>query len=269
VNDNFSTASLGIGWIRVGNPCGWNGIQPSPGTFNWSACDNEILTETSKAQLVLILGYTPSWSGNGVVPNVSDWTTFVRAAVTRYRAAPYNVHYYEIWNEPTQAAGFFGGTDQQYVDVILNPAAPIVRAAGGHVVGPAWPISNSISELISTLNYHNAIQSVDYISIHYNSSLSDWQQLHSAFPAVGIWQTEFGYTNQTGFLTNNYKAFLTFAIQSGWGTTNTDPNAYKMFWWPIDGSGGLESNSSLTESGQELVNLVNLFGSKPITLPLP
>jgi hypothetical protein len=123
--------------------------------------------------------------------------------------------------------------------------------------------------LISTLNYDDGISSVDYLSIHYDSSSSDWQELHTAFPALGIWQTEFGYSTQSGYLTSNYNAFLTFALQSGWGTTNTDPNAYKMFWWPDSGTGGLENSSGLTEAGQELVNLVNLYGNSPLNLPLP
>jgi hypothetical protein len=271
VNDGFTSTALGIGWVRGNNACTWPTVEPSSGTFDFSTCDTWVEGINQKgAQIVMILEYTPSWSGGGSgIPSVSDWTTFVQTMVTRYSAAPFNVHYYEVWNEPTQAAGFWSGTDQQYVDILLNPAAPIIRAAGGYVVAPAWPISNSISELISLLNYDDAIVSVDYISIHYVSNSSSWQQLHTAFPTLGIWQTEFGYSTQSGFLTSNYNDFLTFALQSGWGTTNIDPNAYKMFWWPDSGTGGLEDSTGLTEAGQELVNLVNLYGNTPLSLPLP
>jgi hypothetical protein len=138
VNDGFTSTALGIGWVRGNNACTWPTVEASKGTFNYSACDTWVEGINAKgAQIVMLLAYTPSWSGGGSgIPATSDWTTFVQAMVTRYSAAPFNVHYFEIWNEPTKAAGFWSGTDEQYVDILLNPAAPIIRAAGGHVVAP-------------------------------------------------------------------------------------------------------------------------------------
>jgi len=74
-------------------------------------------------------------SGMGWVPDdVGDWTAAVTTVVTRYRD---DIRYWGIWNEPN-TTGFWTGTRQQFIDVIVKPAADAIHAADpdARVVGP-------------------------------------------------------------------------------------------------------------------------------------
>jgi hypothetical protein len=116
---------------------------------------------------LLLLGYTPWW--NATVPkdsksapvDVEAWKRYVDAVVRKYSAPPYNLRYFQIWNE---AAGklsgglaqstFWHGPDadgnvktskpyehamQDYVERVHLPAAKIIRSYNAYVVYGGWP----------------------------------------------------------------------------------------------------------------------------------
>ena len=82
-----------------------------------TALDNQILSNNSNGiTTLLMLGFGVGWNGT-VVGDVNSkpidesvWTGYVTAVVQKYSAAPYNVKYFQVWNE---AAGSLNGGSLQ------------------------------------------------------------------------------------------------------------------------------------------------------------
>jgi hypothetical protein len=114
----------GVVWIR-GVPCNWRDVQPRPGQWNWSACDENLNDVTSVGmQPVVLFSYSTSWcttaspgarSLHWYPPcDYQQFSNFVFHLVARYGATPHpelegdgggpygqgKVQYWEVGNEP-------------------------------------------------------------------------------------------------------------------------------------------------------------------------
>lgn len=119
----------------------WPMIQPDRGTFLWTLLDESVFGAVERHLEVLVtLNGVPAWANrgqgwNGLPILLSDWTTFVHAVCTRYRQ---QIAVLEIFNE-ANIAGCWAGTAEQYVSMLLHPAAEVVRriAPEMRIAGPA------------------------------------------------------------------------------------------------------------------------------------
>jgi uncharacterized protein (TIGR03382 family) len=144
--DTFIAAceDLGVAWVRMdGN---WFVMEPSQDNYNWAWMDGFVNEANAAGLKVFItLGYTPDWvpshgpadgqTHDDCPDDDTHWVDFVEDAVTHYRAM--GVTHYGMWNEPN-LDGFFDGTVNEYVDIILVPGAAAVRrvCADCKVLGP-------------------------------------------------------------------------------------------------------------------------------------
>ena len=148
------TEELRPGWVRI-HGLSWAAIERQQGVYEWgqvATLENALLELGAREQNVtLIVHGTPDWAQKvpgyrcGPIKDeaLDDFAAFVAAAVRRYSAPPYNVRYWEIWNEPDvawQIAGtdwpfgclgdlnepYYGGG--HYAD-ILKAVYPAVKAA--------------------------------------------------------------------------------------------------------------------------------------------
>ena len=103
-------AEAGTNWVRR-NGLLWSSVSPNNSTErNWPASlEQELINASSKRMtVVLIVRSTPTWAQ--AVPgyycgpikpgNYQDFANFMFDAVRRYSQPPYNVKFWEIWNEP-------------------------------------------------------------------------------------------------------------------------------------------------------------------------
>lgn len=93
----------------------WEQVEPTEGTIQWSnaaAIDQQLVNAAnSQMEVLLILGATPEWArypgwgcGGRINPDkYSDFSIFMYEFVKRYSNPPYNVTYFEMWNEPDAA----------------------------------------------------------------------------------------------------------------------------------------------------------------------
>lgn len=128
VEDNDGLAHVTdakLSWIRR-NALLWSDVQPTEtGGYNWSAVaalEQEMINASTRGmKLILIVRGIPSWAqqnaGTACGPirldKVSKFGDFMHEAVKRYADAPYNVKYWEIWNEPDVDPAVFSPTDRQ------------------------------------------------------------------------------------------------------------------------------------------------------------
>jgi hypothetical protein len=112
VGASFSRAkAAGVGWVRY-NGVAWDKVESVQGTRDWTQLkqfEREVrrLSLEGLTPMVIVRG-TPSWAQK--VPDyacgpikedaLDDFADFVGEAVARYSVPPYNVKYWEIWNEP-------------------------------------------------------------------------------------------------------------------------------------------------------------------------
>lgn len=124
--------ACGIDWIRVDFVWAW--IETAQDSFNWARYDT--ITSAARARGLTIfatIGHTPAWAtdgseGSGVPRSAADYYDVCYRAALRYQDS---VRHWGMWNEPN-LDGFWAGTRQQYIDMILKNGADAV-----HAVNPA------------------------------------------------------------------------------------------------------------------------------------
>jgi hypothetical protein len=103
----------GVTWTRR-NGVVWSAVEPTEGARNWGALaglESELREASSKGlQVILVVRSTPEWArktaGSGAYcgPVAADKLaalgSFMHDLVVRYSQPPYEVKYWELWNEP-------------------------------------------------------------------------------------------------------------------------------------------------------------------------
>lgn len=97
-------------WVRI-NALYWYGYQPNNSSefiTNPQLEQELILADKNGMKAILIIHRTPKWAREfsdsvcGPISNdkLDDFADFMKKVVTKYSQPPYNVFYYELWNEP-------------------------------------------------------------------------------------------------------------------------------------------------------------------------
>jgi len=148
-------AATNMSWVRK-NAVKWSSIETTEGIYTWSGMgnlDNELKNASSNGiKVILVVRSTPQWArkiaGTGpscgpIAQNkLSAFGNFMHALVARYSVAPYNVKYWELWNEEdgiyktgdaiwgcwgdADDTNYFGGG---YYAEMLKVAYPQIKAA--------------------------------------------------------------------------------------------------------------------------------------------
>ncbi len=208
-------------------------------------------------QVVPLLAYTAGWAssapdGNGNAPprEVADWENYVEKMVARYSRPPFNVKYFQLWNEPKWSVdtGFWTGTGPEWVDMIFIPGARIIRKYGCKTVFGGWPC-NQPQDLDTALEYNDCWRWVDIIDVHYfpvDIFQDMWDKYLSTGRCEGLWQTEIGWLTFPNYLPNCYLRALYWALGHGW---EEGSDRYKLFWFACWGAGP-DGPASLTQPGE-------------------
>jgi len=146
----------GVHWVRM-DTFHWAWIEPqntSSTGYKWSTVDENSLIAASQngMNVIGIIRDTPDWAQKippyscGAISQAAmpEFANFVRDLVKRYSVPPYNVHHWEIWNEPDvvyspelgydSVFGCWGDASQThyggvYYGEMLNVIYPVIKAA--------------------------------------------------------------------------------------------------------------------------------------------
>jgi hypothetical protein len=96
-------------WVRR-NGLLWSEVEATQGTYQWNASlEQELKTaQQNGMQVILVVRGTPTWArqysdypcGRIKSDALDEFAEFLYQAVKRYSVPPYNVKYWQIWNEP-------------------------------------------------------------------------------------------------------------------------------------------------------------------------
>jgi hypothetical protein len=104
-------ADTGTSFTRL-NGIRWSDVEPSEGQRNWSALADEeeqlLAAAENGIQVVLVVRQTPLWAqkipgalcGPIKEDKLEAFGSFLHDLVARYSVAPYNIKYWELYNEP-------------------------------------------------------------------------------------------------------------------------------------------------------------------------
>lgn len=205
--------------------------------------------------------------------NIAKWQAFVRRVVSDLRQPPYNVEYFQIWNEAHPKSGFYNGALDEYVRNIHLPAAEEIRKLGGKVVYGGFPSCGTVDKLAAVLTECKAWDSLDVIDIHY---LPEWcmeylrkKAAENGRPDMGVWQTEIIFHRKYYAVGQIYPTVLYWGLTHGWN----DPDRYKLmifaFGSPDDPKAYgyakcMTAGRALTPHGKALETLAGIFGKEEI-----
>ncbi|MBS1368799.1 MAG: hypothetical protein HPZ91_02480 [Lentisphaeria bacterium] len=204
---------------------------------------------------------------------VEEWRAYVRKVVSFLRQEPYNVEYFQVWNEAHPTSSFWYGDMDTYMRNVHLPAAKVIRELGGKVVYGGWICGAPVSGLVEYLDRHNAWDSFDVIDIHY-FPLAGMEYLKRAmdkrgFGGKGLWQTELGFSSNPNYIGNLYPRILFWALENDWDWADKYKLFYFAFGSPDDrkayGFGrSLMLGNRLNFSGRSLETLAKLLAGGPL-----
>ncbi len=159
----FSRANeLGVQWVRL-HHLSWRAVQPTPSSnYDWTALLNlevELISmQAANLTPIVIVSDSPHWAtktyydidgqpyqtscGAVRTEHFADFAQFMQALVARYGKPPYNVHFWELGNEPdidpqlvarNSVFGCWGDSDDPYYGgehygEMLKVVAPAIKA---------------------------------------------------------------------------------------------------------------------------------------------
>ena len=209
---------------------------------------------------------------------VSEWENFIRQMVTLLRAEPYNIEYFQVWNEAHPSSSFWYGDMDVYMNNVHKPAAKIIRELGGKVVYGGWICGSPVSELVKYMDRHDAWKTIDVMDLHY-FPLAGMDYVRKAMDSrgyghLGLWQTEIGFSANPNYIGNLYPRVLHWALRNKWDWGDK----YKLFYFayssPNDPKAygyrrSLMLGNEINLSGRSLETLGALLGGAPLELYEP
>ena len=148
--------AAGANWVRRAG-IWWPDVEPTKGTYNWDAMsglESEFLLARAKnMRVIIVVRGTPTWAqadppydrecGRIKTSEFASFANFMSELVARYSFSPYDVLYWEIWNEPdvdprimadVEWMGCWGNQDEPYYGGgyyadMLKQVYPAVKAA--------------------------------------------------------------------------------------------------------------------------------------------
>jgi hypothetical protein len=310
LNGDFTPATLdkvkaaGAGAVRIW--VSWSGIQANkvpPEQFQWSTYDEAFKATGDRGlQVIALIEDCPAWACSrrtGPIrgEHVGGFVEFMAAMSARYGKPPYNVHYWEFWNEPdstsTGEIKYNWGTYGARYAAMLKAVRPAMRAAdpaaqlvlGGVAYdnfqesgGPFYRkfvddlLDAGGGQYLDAFNFHYYVQNIHWCS--FTEKLGELRgKLTSRGLNIPIISTETGFTSDTKFGSNDDMQSLyvaqVYAQSAGEGMLSTTWFLAKDFpsdnpaWGIFQKSGLLTQDGAPKPSHQAYRAAVEQIGQRP------
>ncbi len=202
-----------------------------------------------------------------------NWKNFIRKVATDLSQEPYNLEYFQIWNEAHPGSGFYDAPMDEYMQNIHTPAAEVIHGLGRKVVYGGFPVCGSVDQLVRLITKHKAWNTIDVLDIHYFPEwCMDYLRRHAAEngrPDMGVWQTEIVFHRKYYAVGTIYPTVLYWGLSNNWDYVDR----YKLFFFALGspndpkvyGFGkNLMAGNNLTPHGQALKTLGDIFKDHPL-----
>jgi hypothetical protein len=227
INYNRMNPPLTYGTTRTWDaypPLDWADANPAAGQYNFAPLNSYIAANISRGtQIIYTFGRTPRWAstvpdaadpygpGQCAPPAISAWDQYVTAIVTN---AAGRIKYWELWNEPDQAASYCGDipsmvTMAQHAYRIIksiDPSAMVLSPSSAGTSGAKW-----LDSFIKAGGLHT----FDIVAFHgYEAT-----QAERITAAVDAYRSVLSR--------NNLSATALWDTECGWGEGNIGDDAHR------------------------------------------
>jgi hypothetical protein len=183
-------AYMGAKWVRL--PLHWDWIEPSnttPEAYRWAYDETLAYLAAKKVRVILTLVGNPSWAatyaqGPVDLVDLGEVVEFMVAVVGRYGRPPYNVKYWEFYNEPDNGGenyaeaggwGYFGNEPEAYAQLLeavyrpMKAADPEAQIVFGGMAYDAWTSTGGpfVEEFLDRVLDYDGGKSFDVLNFHY------------------------------------------------------------------------------------------------------
>jgi len=251
--------AAGVKWCRVGAGAtafvNWPDIEKTPGSWDWTAADNELrqLADPLGLSLLPIFGYTPRWASRAPddaeshfhpPKDLAHFARFVRQCVARYK---HRVKVWEVWNEPN--IGFFRGSAAEYAEMVK--AAAVAARQEDPDCRIAMGCAGVDMDFLTRLYEFGCGPYVDVLSVHpyqWGRQLNDgwmldklqncrqWMDQHGDAHKE-IWITEIGWSLSEGVAAQEQANLLAQAVVTALSVRER-LKVEKVFWFCVKDWGG-------------------------------
>lgn len=272
-------AESGVEWVRI--DLGWSSFETREDYYSqWYIDRTNFCVDQANSRGLKVLGMvhrTPSWANGGLgtsepPEDLADYADFMSWIADKYRG---RVSAWQIWNEPDPSQNFWGGTTEQYVDM-MKLAYPSIKQSDPNVkVVLGGPSLNNF-EFIRDVYEYGGKNSFDVLSTHPYQAIADKEPEYdpddgtrywlSSFKYVHdvmvefddgdkeVWFTEFGWSSHenTGDESNGTRGVTEaeqadYAVRAFEYVEDNFPNVTTMFWYTTRNRG--DSNDHINNYG--------------------
>jgi len=204
----------------------WGQAEQTSDAYTWSYSDNPVNAALAAGLNVLFVingSDIPSWAASpssSLDTFTSQYAAFAEAAVQRYSVTPFNIHTYEVWNEPNLGSNWGGTASGTQYATVLKSAYGAIKAADASsfvISGGLSPASNDGTDVspqtfLTEMYTAGAGGYFDAVGVHpycfpadpTDSSSASWNffynlpsWIHQVMVTNGdgakkVWMTEFG-----------------------------------------------------------------------------
>jgi hypothetical protein len=228
----------------------WADANPASGQYNFAPLNSYIAANISRgAQIIYTFGRTPHWAsttpnaagpygpGQCAPPAISAWDQYVTAIVTN---AAGRIKYWELWNEPDQAASYCGDLASMVIMAqhayriikSIDPSATILTPSSAGTAGAKWLDSFIKAGGLHTFDIvafhgYEGVQAERIAAVvdAYRSVLS-----RHNLSATPLWDTECGWGEGNIGDDAHRAAFLSKYFFLQWSK-----NVDRVLWYAYDG----------------------------------
>jgi hypothetical protein len=257
----------------------WSSINTANGLYDWTLFDAVLAKLKAKGvtDLLYTIASTPTWAGGGTshdqAPSNNQYlATFATAVAQRAIADGLPIKYWEVWNEPSNGAGTWTGTNAQMVAMAQTIYNAVKAVDPSYKVLTPSPQGNSTSWMSSYLAAGGGAYA-DIMAFHgYTSSapetiislINNYKNVYATYgqSSKPIWDTEaMDLTTSSPTLQAN---FLAVYYLLHWNT-----GVERFYWYAWDGDQGQEwfYNTGINAAGTSNIQIRNwMLGATPGSL---
>ena len=163
--------------------------------------------------------------------NIERWKSYIQKVVARLSVPPYNIEFFQVWNEAHPKSGFWSGDLDDYMRDIHLPAAEVIHSQGEKVVYGGWPLVGQFEEFMALMKKHEALSSVDVYSFHYRP-VDSFERIYTRLVKEGIrnpsiWQTEIGFSSDRMLLPTTFVSAINWFLS----VPGLSKDQFKLFWY--------------------------------------
>ena len=195
------------------------------------------------------------------------WESFVSLIAETFSGEPYNLKYFQIWDEPHPTYGSYYDGTENFIENIHKPAANIIRQKGAEAVYGGWSNYAPVKELVDALDKTDSWQEIGVFNFYYQTVLG-LNYFYNEAQKRGLENPYIWETKMNGGPSPSYAALFGPKLYHWTISRQAEDDQFKIFWNAWSNLPGpvpsLTQNGERTVHGAQIQAISGLLGGETI-----